>query len=249
MHNIWLAASIICLLYYIICALYAGTGSSFIFIWMIGAVFFAFVYGVRIAEIKNYFVINPIIKYIFTAIIILGLSVFIILEALIINGMSKKCPEKCDYMIVLGCKIRGDHITKSLRRRLEAACEYANDNPETIIIVSGGKGPDENLSEAQAMRDYLVEHGISDERIIMEDKSTDTNENMMYSKEYIADSDASVAIVTSNFHLFRSIRIARHQGINNVYGIPSPSDKVLFINYMVREAVGIMKDFLFGNLS
>ena len=69
------------------------------------------------------------------------------------------------------------------------------------------------------------------------------------SKQMIDSLDSSVAIVSNNFHIFRSTAIAKHQGLNNVYGISSPSDNVLFLNYMVREAIGILKDFLFGNLA
>ena len=81
----------------------------------------------------------------------------------------------------------------------------------------------------------------------MEDKSTDTNENMKYSIQYIDNYNASIGIVTNNFHIFRAKLLARGKGLTNVCGIASPSDEVLFVNYMVREAVGIVKDFVYGN--
>ena len=92
--------------------------------------------------------------------------------------MKKKPEDNCDYIIVLGCQIRGDWITKSLKNRLDAAYDYACSNQDTRIIVSGGQVKGENKTEALAMYEYLCSRGISSERIVMEDKSTDTNENM-----------------------------------------------------------------------
>lgn len=97
------------------------------------------------------------------------------------------------------------------------------------------------------MYEYLCSRGISSERIVMEDKSTDTNENMLYSVRHIDDCNAKVGIVTNDFHIFRAKLLARGKGLNNICGIPAPSDEVLFVNYMVREAVGIVKDFVYGN--
>jgi hypothetical protein len=161
--------------------------------------------------------------------------------------MKKKPEDNCDYIIVLGCQIRGDRITKSLKNRLDAAYDYACNNQDTRIIVSGGQGKGENKTEALAMYEYLCSRGISSERIVMEDKSTDTNENMLYSVRHIDDCNAKVGIVTNDFHIFRAKLLARGKGLNNICGIPAPSDEVLFVNYMVREAVGIVKDFVYGN--
>lgn len=172
---------------------------------------------------------------------------FYFIEALIIKGMMAKPKDNCDYIIVLGCQIRGDHITRSLKNRLDVAVSYAIDNPDTTIIVSGGRGKGENTTEAFAMYNYLVSKGIDGSRIIQEDKSTDTSENMKYSVQYIENKDSLVGIATNNFHIARSRLLARHAGLNNTCGMPAESDHVLFINYMVREAIGIVKDFVFGN--
>ena len=161
--------------------------------------------------------------------------------------MMTKPQDNCDYIIVLGCQIRGDHITRSLKNRLNVAVDYATDNPGTTIIVSGGKGKGENTTEAYAMYNYLVSKGIDSSRIIQEDKSTDTSENMKYSVQYIENTDSLVGIATNNFHIARSRLLARHAGLNNTCGMPAESDHVLFINHMVREAIGIVKDFVFGN--
>ena len=247
MNVICLVLALICLGYYIMCASYAGIGSSFIFIWLIGAVFFGLVFTVRLLEIKGIIYVAKALKICFIAVMALGVSLFVFVEAIVIKGMMTKPQDNCDYIIVLGCQIRGDHITRSLKNRLNVAVDYATDNPDTTIIVSGGKGKGENTTEAYAMYNYLVSKGIDSSRIIQEDKSTDTSENMKYSVKYMDNKDALAGIVTNNFHVARSRLLARHAGLNNTCGIPAESDHVLFINYMVREAIGIVKDFVFGN--
>ena len=247
MNVIWLVLALICLGYYIMCASYAGIGSSFIFIWLMGAVFFGLVFTVRLLEIKGIIYVAKALKICFIAVMALGVSLFVFVEAIIIKGMMTKPQDNCDYIIVLGCQIRGDHITRSLKNRLNVAVDYATDNPDTTIIVSGGRGKGENTTEAFAMYNYLVSKGIDGSRIIQEDKSTDTSENMKYSVQYIENTDSLVGIATNNFHIARSRLLARHAGLNNTCGMPAESDHVLFINYMVREAIGIVKDFVFGN--
>ncbi len=248
MNVIWLVLALICLGYFIMCASYAGIGSSFIFIWLIGAVFFGLIFTVRLLEIKGVIHVAKALRICFIAVMVLGVSLFVFVEVIIIKGIMTKPQDNCDYIIVLGCQIRGDHITRSLKNRLNVAADYATDNPYTTIIVSGGKGKGENTTEAYAMYNYLVSKGIDGSRIIQEDKSTDTSENMKCSVKYIDNKDALVGIVTNNFHVARSRLLARHVGLNNTCGMPAESDHVLFINYMVREAVGIVKDFVFGNL-
>lgn len=247
MYYIWLVLAVFCLGYYLVCASYAGVGSSFIFIWLIGTALFAEIFIVRLAEVKNVITVNRVMKYIFTILFSAGVLIFLIIEGLIVVNMRMQPKDNCKYIIVLGCQIRGDRITKSLRYRLDAAYEYAADNPDTVIIVSGGQGRGENKTEALAMKEYLVDKGISDSRIIMEDKSTDTSENMRYSAVFIEDKEADIAVVTNNFHIFRSKMLARAQGFKNVSGISSRSDNYLFLNYMVRESIGVVKDFFAGN--
>ena len=247
MRIVCLLMAVLCLAYYIRCATYAGVKSSFIWIWLIGTAGFVLLYVFGLLDAKNIYVFPPVVKYIACALIGTGFMLFIILEMCIILSMKQKPGNNCRYIIVLGCQIRGDRVTKSLRKRLDAAYDYAVVNPDTTIIVSGGQGKGENKTEALAMYEYLCEKGISPERIVMEDKSTDTNENMLYSRRYIDDYDALTGIVTNNFHIFRAKLLARGKGLKHICGIPAQSDEVLFINYMVREAIGIVKDFVCGN--
>lgn len=249
MYYIWLFLAVICIGYYIVCVSYAGVGSSFIFIWLLLACFFTLIFGIRLLEIRRLIRVARWLKISFWILFSLGMMLFITLETMIIVSMSQKPDDDCDYLIVLGCQIRGTTVTKSLKRRLDSAYDYAAKNEKVIIIVSGGQGKGEDISEAQAMYEYLTARGIDKSRIIREDQSTDTNENMQYSAGYIENSEAKVGIVTNNFHIFRSKALARAKGMNHLCGVPSASDEVLFVNYMVREAIGIVKDFCFGNLT
>lgn len=248
MSIFWLVIGAICLVYYFICVAYAGFGTAFAFVWAIvgsGSLLLSFI--CRQAA-KGIITIPMWLKVAFWSVIGLGLALFIVLEICVLTGVNSKPQEDCDYVIVLGAQVRGTRITKSLARRLDAAYEYHLKNPDAIIIVSGGKGNGEDVSEAQAMTEYLIAKGVPAQSIIMEDKSTNTNENLEFSMEFIEDKSSSVAIVTNDFHIFRAIHIAKKKGLDNVCGVPAPSDEILFINYYVREAIGILKDFLVGNL-
>ena len=142
------------------------------------------------------------------------------------------------FVIVEGC------IISSCRAKGEPNLDYEN----TRCIGSGGQGANEPHSEAQGMYDYLVGKGIDKERIIMEDKSTDTSENIAFSSVFLDVENDHVGIVTNNFHVFRGVHLAKHQGIQNVCGIAAPSNVYFQLNNMVREFFGIIKDLVCGNL-
>ena len=248
MYYLWLLPAVFCLGYFFLCVSYAGAGSSFIKIWLAGAVFFACVFGVRFVVAKG--ILSLPHRVTSCAIIIMAalfLSFFVI-EMLVAFNLHTKPYDRCDYVIVLGCRVKGTEVSKSLRARLDAALEYIGENDKTCIIVSGGKGNGEDISEAEAMKRYLVAHGISEERIVMEDKSVDTSENILFSAEYINDSQAKIGVVSNDFHLFRAKQLVRAKGFSNVCGISAPTDRVLFLNYMIREYFGVLKDLFTGNM-
>lgn len=140
-------------------------------------------------------------------------------------------------MIILGAKVNEDGISKTLKRRLDKAIEYYNTNKNiNNIIVSGGQGSDEVVTEALAMKNYLVKNGVSKDKIIMEDKATTTLENIIFSKKIITDKNlkGKVLIVTSDYHLFRGQIIASILGIDNE-GLCSISPLSSRIYYMIRE--------------
>ena len=172
---------------------------------------------------------------------ILFLSTFIILQGAITINFHRtsdvKSIENVNTMIILGAKVNEDGISKTLKRRLDKAIEYYNTNKNiNNIIVSGGQGSDEVVTEALAMKNYLVKNGVSKDKIIMEDKATTTLENIIFSKKIITDKNlkGKVLIVTSDYHLFRGQIIASILGIDNE-GLCSISPLSSRIYYMIRE--------------
>ena len=140
------------------------------------------------------------------------------------------------YIVILGAQIRGKKITGSLKRRLDRGLRYLQENPDTICIVSGGKGRGEDISEAEAMADYLKACGIQSERIYKEDKSTTTWENLTLSASYIEDLNKDkIGIISNNFHIYRAMKMARILGYKKVFALPASTNMVVFPNYMVRE--------------
>jgi len=243
-----LAIGIICLIYYGVITGYAGTGASFSRFWLlVGILCILLFLIIRYMIIKNIILPRPI-RYLIGGFVLAGICIFLFIEGLIIYHANKKADPDMDYLIVLGAQIRGTRITNSLYKRLKTAETYLKENPDTLVIVSGGQGSGEDITEAQAMKEFLIENGIREDRILVEDKSTNTHENILYSKKLINRADAKVAVVTNGFHIFRSIGIAKKQGLENVQGLSAPSDPILLVNYYIREVFGVVKDFLFGNM-
>ena len=108
-----------------------------------------------------------------------------------------------DYIIVLGAHVDGTRMTLALLERARRALLYLEENPGTKAVLSGGKGTGENISEAEAMYRYLTGHGIDGSRLILEEKSTSTKENLAFSLRKIGTCNCSVGVVTNNFHVWR----------------------------------------------
>ena len=177
-----------------------------------------------------------------------GVLLFVIAEVCIFVHYRDRGKPDLDYIIVLGAQMKPAGPSAVLKFRLDAAYDYLTANEDTICVVSGGQGANEPCTEAQGMYDYLVERGIAPERILMEDKSTDTSENIAYSAALIGGTDYDVGIVTNNFQVFRGVMLARHAGFENACGISARSNIYFQPNNLVREFFGIMKDLVYGNL-
>lgn len=240
----------LCFGYYAFAASYAGIHSAFLWFWPLAGLGCIVVAAACLMDWKYHWmrIIPKWIWIIFGCIVICGVALFLFLEGCVISGMNKKADRPADYVIVLGAQVRGERVTKSLAKRLDAAFEYATAHTDTRVIVSGGQGTGEDISEALAMKRYLENKGLNSDRIIMEDKSTTTRENLIFSRNIIGNCDASVVIVTNNFHVFRACKLAKKQGYTNVSAIAADSDNHLIINYMVREALAIFKEKLMGNI-
>ena len=152
-----------------------------------------------------------------------------------------------EYIIVLGAHVEGTRLTKALLERTRRALQYMEENPETKAVLSGGKGDGESITEAQAMCNYLVEHGIDRERLILEEKSTSTTENLKFSLGMIG-LNHSVGIVTNNFHVFRGTAIGKKCGMqrNLSHSFQIPLHRRLLIYIPRRKSWQSSKDKLMG---
>lgn len=236
--------------YYIVAASYAGTGSSFLFFWLAAFAGFLILAVLFYISGKRGWSehIPKALKIIAVALVSIGVLVFAILEGMIISRINSVPEKDVDYLVVLGAQVRGAKVTKSLAGRLDAAFEYASGHDDVIVIVSGGQGTGEDISEAEAMKRYLMDAGLSSERIIMEDKSTTTKENLVFSRDKMDNPDAVAGVVTNNFHVYRAMKLAEKSGYKNVQGLAGRSDKILLVNYMVREAFALLKEYMVGNI-
>ncbi len=182
----------------------------------------------------------------FLGVVILGLVIFAAMEGLIVRGWTAKPEKDLDYLIVLGAQVTEHGPSVVLRYRLDAAAEYLRENERTRCIVSGGKGDNEHVSEAEGMRTYLEAAGIAPERILMEDQSTSTVENLEFSGRLLDPAADRVGIVSNNFHIYRAVGIAAKIGYAHVCGIAADSSPMYLPNNMTREAVVLLKDLLNG---
>lgn len=203
-----------CIGYYIAGVTYAGFSVSMIWIWLAGGITLIFLGGL-IIYCKRHGITQGIpfsVKCMAGTGVVCAMILFLVMEGLILSGMSQKGKPDLDYLVILGCQVKGEHPSKALRERLETAQAYLEEYPETKAVLSGGQGTGEKISEAECMFRYLTKAGISRERLVKEDLSTTTVENLEFSKKFFNQERDTVGIVTNNFHVYRSMRIAKKAG-------------------------------------
>ncbi len=237
-------------LYFAVCVSYAGLSTSFTKVWgLVSIVCVAASVFLQRLWVHGY--VWPVwIKAIIIAVFSICAVLFIFAESVIVYYSNQSAPQKVEYVVVLGARVNGTKLTGSLWRRLKTAEEYLKDeaNQNTKVIVSGGQGQGEDISEAQAMRDYLVEHGVEESRIIMEDRSTNTYENIQFSRKIIGNDEASVAIVTNGFHIYRATAMAKKQGMTNAHGLSASSDPIMTFSYYIREGFAVIAYKIKGSI-
>ncbi len=156
---------------------------------------------------------------------------------------SRKTPQNISYLIVLGAKVNGTTMSLSLLYRAQAALTYLQDNPETIVIATGGKGEGEWITEAEAIQNFLLENGIHQERILIEDQSTTTLENLTFAKDLF---DVKEAVIVSNdFHLFRAIKNAQSLSIK-AYPLAAKTPQTVKTKMYMREYAAILRLIVLG---
>ena len=154
-------------------------------------------------------------------------------------------PSENATVVVLGCRAYGSRPSIMLASRLDAAYEYLTEHPDAICIVSGGQGPDESMPEAECMYLYLTEKGIAPERIYMENKSTSTRENLLFSQEIIEAEglNPEIAIVTNEYHEYRAGMVADALEMEHS-AVSARTPLWLFPTYYIRELYGILYEWV-----
>ncbi len=159
--------------------------------------------------------------------------------------------ESCDYtedaIIVLGASVDGDKPTPNLANRLDRAVRYHEKNPNAVIVVSGGQGPQETVTEAQAMKRYLTMRGVDESKILTEERATSTYENFLYSKAILDDyfkEEYSVVFVTNSYHIFRATNLAKIAGLGECAHATSKTEWEFYLTGSIREIPAIAKMYI-----
>lgn len=154
-----------------------------------------------------------------------------------------------EYVVVLGAGVNGSEPSASLRERLQAALAYIKEYPDSILVLSGGQGENEDLTEARCMYNWLREHGVSANRLWLEEKATSTEENLRFSLNLIerktGERPAELAVISSEYHLLRAELLAQDEGVETVLTYPAATENPLyFTNMFLREIVAIWQYYL-----
>jgi len=211
----------------------------------------AFLGGISVALFLYGFFYDRLIKikWLTIAIVAVIFSVASFSAFLGIYGRRDTATFDEDVAIVLGAGILDGYVRDTLGRRLDAAVEYHRLNPNATIVVSGGLGHRETITEAEAMARYLIVRGVPAEQLLLEDVAYSTYSNMRFSRAVLNehfDDVPRVVVITSDFHMYRSIRFAERAGIYNATAFPSGTSWRYKPFAYVREVAAVVKMWVVG---
>ncbi|MBR1478785.1 MAG: YdcF family protein [Lachnospiraceae bacterium] len=244
---VFFTVAVLSVFYCIGIALMANFGTYFFLIWGVIAVISALL-GLLMLSPHTLNRIPDFLKYFIVGVFCICFAVFAVTELTIISHFNDTPFDGADYVIVLGAQMRENGPSRILQYRLDAAITYLEKNPRSLVIASGGQGYNESVTESEGMKEYLLSRGISEDRILLEDKSTNTYENLKNSAELFDMQKDRIVIVTNNFHVFRACAIAKKMGYERAYGLAAGSYAPLVPNNLLREFLGVMKDLFYGNI-
>ena len=215
--------------------LFGGAGLCALFYWLTAGRAAPVVKALRIAV---------------TVLLALGCGCFLAAETPIVAGAHTDADPGADYVIVMGAGVNGTEPSRSLTDRLTAALGYLNAYPDSVAIVSGCRGESEDVSEAEAMRVWLVNRGVSDSRIVKEEQARSSYENLRNSLNIIqslgGNAAGKIAVVSSEYHLYRIRLLARALGFTPVCVAGRTTNPALMVNYFIREAFGVWRIWVLG---
>ena len=214
---------------------------------VLGSLFFAFIAAVcifwdKISELIRKMKQKKTTRILYRVLCIL-FAVMLLWVIFLLGAMAyfaAKPPKENATVVVLGCQVRGNTPRKKKKKRIDTAFEYLKANPDVKCVASGGQGSDENISEAECIKEYLVDMGIDESRIFIENKSVNTNENIKFSAEIIKKNalNENMAIVTDGFHEMRAALIAKRLGYE--CGAVSSKTPMRYVSaFTTREVIAL----------
>ncbi len=174
---------------------------------------------------------------IFAAYLLVLLAVYSL--SAILNLIHLRKRRKADYIIVLGAGLLGTRVTPLLAARIDKGIELLRYNRNAVLIMSGGQGPGEDMAEGEAMAAYAVQKGVDEDRIVVENQSKSTEENLLFSRELMGKKKAKVIVVTTAYHVFRALILARQQGMKCI-GFGARTKWYFTLNALIREFIGYL---------
>ena len=244
----WLAMIPLGLIWYVFTYKMAGYSfSALVCLCLMGVLMF---YNICYLARDRHPKLIRVVKRVFTFLLCLGLIVVGVTECMIIHASLGDPNESCEYVLVLGAKVRPDGPSVSLMDRIKAAAAYMEAHPGVTAIVSGGKGDDEPMTEARCMYEELVKLGVDPKRIWMEEEATSTWENLQFALNMIEEKTGQrpekIGLLSSEYHLFRAKLFAQNCGVDAV-GIPARTSRISqMVNHFMREVAGVWHYILLG---
>lgn len=202
-----------------------------------GLVIYTLVWPLFMTQIRDVWVFALSVILSLAVMWLLGIFAVFCFSALL-NLVHVKKNRGLDQVVVLGSGLMGDRLTPLLKNRVDRGIQVMSRNPGSLLILSGGQGPGEELPEGQAMAAYALEQGVDPERIRVEDKSLNTEQNLLYSSQLFAG--PATAVVSTRYHVFRALVLARMQGIPAI-GYGSKTKWYFTLNAILREYAGYLK--------
>ena len=210
------------------------------FLWLcLGGILFLFAFLWRLAK-------EGALRLLLEGVLVLGLMVFAYFLGRIVQHMYQPAPAGLDVCVVLGAQVRGNVPSMSLTYRIEEAAAYAKANPDTVFVLSGGQGDGENMTESRCMYEYLVREGVEEERLILEENSTSTWENLVFSDVLAGCAKKKTGVLTNSFHVCRVLALAKKAGYEEVYGVSAPTPPYLLPTFILREVACLITEGLWA---
>lgn len=265
---IFFSCAAMCMVYFGVIVGYSGIDTSLCSVWIIFALLFAaMAYFLRTSKRYGDEMPRLLPTFIYTSFGMLLLS-FVFIMNLVIGASREAEDQRVDYCVVMGARVYSNGISKTLMYRLDKAAELYHMYPETVFVLAGGQAQGDPIPEAFAMYNYLSLKGVPSGNMLMEARSVNTFGIVQNASKairadferrrnplgpgdriYPPDYELRVGIITSDYHMFRSITLAEESDMGELVPIPAISDDVLYVHNCVRESVAIVKDFFMGNVT